>query len=567
MTNTFLNKNLFVSIFYDSYNPCLITDRRGVIIEVNKAYEENTGYSCADVKGKWGFIQSEIFKASFSDEEWTKLEKDNHWRGEIWDEKKNGEVYPKTLSINAVYDDNDEITNYYATFFDITRLMESEESFRKLAHYDNLTGLPNRLLFKERLHQAILQAKRNQTSVGIILLDLDSFKIVNDTLGHDAGDALLKVVSNRLSEVIRQTDTIARLGGDEFAFVLNNLTKHEDITIVANNIVQIIRKPITINTNELYVTASMGITTYPQDGTEIDELIKRTDNAMYHAKDKGKDTYRFFSEEMDKFAVNRLGLETRLRRAIKNKEFALFYQPRVNLETNIITSAEALIRWHDPEFGLISPLDFIPLAEETGLIIPIGEWVIEQACEHLSKWINIDKHDIKISVNVSARQFMDFHLGDKIDSVIQKTGIQTKYLELEITESTIVKNIDFTKKMLHNITERGISVAIDDFGTGYSSMSFLKKLPFDVLKIDREFVKDINSDSDDEAITKAIIAMSRGLRLSTVAEGVETKAHYSFLKKEGCTEAQGYYISRPLPVNEFENFLKIHSNGFIDPGE
>jgi len=565
MENTLLNKDIFISLFYDNARPGVITDRYGKVIEINTSYTRITGYTKDEVMGRWGFIQADLFKPIFGDIEWSELEKENHWRGEIWEEKYDGEVFPQTLSISALYDNNKELTNYVAFYEDITSIIESEESFRKIAYYDNLTGLPNRMLLRERLQQSILQSKRNNTSVGLIILDIDSFKIINDTLGDKAGDRLLKQVSLRLQESIRQTDTMARMGGDEFAIVLTNLTKHQDITIVAVNLMTSLRKPFEIDGNELFVTASMGITTAPQDGEDVDDLIKRTDNAMYHAKDKGKNTFRFFSREMDSLAANRLNIETNLRRAIRNNEFELYYQPRVDLRTDKVSSAEALIRWNDPDEGVIQPLTFISIAEDTGLIVKIGEWVIEQACRDIRKWRDMGLPELKISVNVSARQFMDFSLSSKIEGMIRKCGIDAKNFEVEITESTLVKNIEFTTSMLKKLTDLGITIAIDDFGTGYSSMSYLKKLPFHVLKIDREFIKDLTEDSDDEEITKAIVALGKGLKLDIVAEGVETKQHYNILKKEGCTEAQGYFISKPVPAPDFEEFLKKYKHSWVVP--
>lgn len=439
---------------------------------------------------------------------------------------------------------------------DITERRESEERLIYLAHYDALTNLPNRLLFYDRLGHAIALARRNQWIVGVMFIDVDRFKYVNDTLGHAIGDRLLQKVSERLIKAVRSEDTIGRLGGDEFAVVLSNLGAPQDAEAVAHKIIQSIDDPFQLDGGEVYVTASIGITLYPIDGLDQDTLLKNADLAMYRAKEEGRNTYARYFPDMNRQNAGRLDMQAMLRRALERKEFVVYYQPRVNVQTNHIVGAEALIRWNSPELGFVSPEEFIPIAEEIGLIVPIGEWVLRTACAQNAAWQAAGYTPLLMSVNFSARQFREKNLAETIVKVLDETGLQAHYLDLEITESLIMSHANSTLALLQKLHRLGVGFSIDDFGTGYSSLAYLKRFPVQSLKIDKSFVRDLISDADDAAIVSAIVAMAKSLKLKVIAEGVETKGQLDYLSTLYCNEYQGYYFSRPVPAATLVKYLE-----------
>lgn len=432
---------------------------------------------------------------------------------------------------------------------------KTQQYLRHLAHHDKLTGLANRELFHDRLTRVLARADRGQKMVGLMFLDLDRFKEINDSLGHHAGDELLVMVAKRLQRCIRETDTIARLGGDEFTVIVEGINSPEEAAVVAKKILTVMQTPFTLSGQEVFVTSSIGLTVYPSDADDVEFLLKNADTAMYRAKEQGRNKYQFYSANMNTRARERLRIEGLLHKALEGDEFSLCYQPKVDMNTGEIVGAEALIRWNNDEIGFVSPVDFIPMAEETGLIIPIGEWVIRTTCQQISEWKNKGHTDVRIAVNLSARQFRQGNLAKMIDSILKEYGLTTESLQLEITESLLMSDKDDSKRILEELKAMGFQIYLDDFGTGYSSLSYLKKFPIDALKIDRSFVMDIPDNTDDMAISSAIVAMSHALRLDVVAEGIETMAQYNFLRGLGCEEAQGYLFSKPVPADEFEKLL------------
>jgi diguanylate cyclase (GGDEF)-like protein/PAS domain S-box-containing protein len=434
-------------------------------------------------------------------------------------------------------------------------LRDSEEQLRQLAHYDNLTGLPNRVLFLDRLQQALSQARRNHWTMAVMFLDLDRFKNVNDTLGHGAGDVLLMQVSKRLAGCVRSGDTVGRLSGDEFAVALSNLSHPDDAGLVAQKMMAALSRPFDLDGKEVFASASIGITLFPTDSTDQESLIRNADTAMYRAKEMGRNRVQFYTPEMNARAMEKLNLENSLRHALQRGEFLLYYQPKASLANGEVTGVEALLRWQRPELGMTSPVDFIPMLEETGLIIPVGEWVIRTACAQIRAWQSAGIRPIPVAVNLSARQFQASDLGATIARILEEEGIEHHLLELEITESSLVDNTEEAARTLEFLNSLGVRVSIDDFGTGYSSLSYLKRFPLDALKIDSSFVRDITTDPDDAAITKAIITMAHSLELAVIAEGVETEQQLNFLSANGCDQIQGYFFSRALPAADCTEFL------------
>ena len=444
---------------------------------------------------------------------------------------------------------------FIAVVRDITERKQAQERLVYQANYDELTGLPNRVLFRDRLGQAIARAKREDQLVGVVFFDLDHFKRVNDTLGHYAGDQLLLGASSRLKEILRESDTVARPGGDEFMVILGSIRHVDEITNIVTNLLQSLEKPFLIDGQEAFVSASAGIAIYPFDDSGIDNLVKDADTAMFRAKAQGGNSYRYFQAEMNANAVERLKLDNALRHALERNEFKLNYQPRVDLNTGAIRGVEVLLRWHSPELGSISPTRFIPILEETGLIMPVGDWVLKTACEQARRWQDAG-YDLCVSVNLSVRQFRQKDLVNHFRSIWNAAGINPAGLELEITEGLLIENMDAAAVILNEFHNDGVRISIDDFGIGYSSLSYLKRFPIDIIKIDRSFVRDIIDDPDDAAITAAIVALARSLRMKVTAEGIETKAQLDYLKSLGCDEAQGFYFSVPLPVLEFEQLIE-----------
>lgn len=434
---------------------------------------------------------------------------------------------------------------------------QAEARLAYMAQYDHLTGLANRTLLMDRLTRALARAERSDQQMGLLFIDMDRLKDINDTLGHDVGDRLLKDVAGRLSGCVRKVDTVARLGGDEFAIVLEGISHVGNVTTVAQKILDVIAQPYTLNGQEVFVTVSIGITVYPFVNDNIDNLLNDADAAMYSAKKQGGNCYRVYTSDMNSEAFERLSLETSLRHALERKELMLYYQPQMNLSTGKTSGMEALLRWNHPELGLVPPDKFIPIAEETGLIVPIGEWVVRTACAQNRAWQDAGLPPLRVAVNLSARQCRQKDLVETISLILKETGMDPRFLELELTEGVLIENTHTTNSILAEIRDLGVQISIDDFGTGYSSLSYLKRLPINTLKIDISFIRDITADPDDGAIATAIIALAHSLRLKVVAEGVETEAQLAFLRDQGCDDIQGFLFSRPLSAEAFERWLRV----------
>ncbi|MEW6288324.1 MAG: EAL domain-containing protein [Thermodesulfobacteriota bacterium] len=469
---------------------------------------------------------------------------------------------------DVVHDGGGNPVSMHGTVQDITERINAEEKIRFLAYYDGLTGLPNRQLFLEHFNQALFAAQRDGGKVALLYLDLDRFKRINDTLGHSAGDMLLKEIAICLADSIRSSDivakaclpckpgvTLSRLGGDEFTILLSRLAEEEHAGRVAQRILDLLSQPIRIAGQEVYISGSIGITLYPSDGEDVDMLLRNADVAMYHAKESGRNSFQFFSGEMNQRTMEKLGIETDLKKALERNEFLLYYQPQIDLLTGKVAGVEALVRWQHPRLGMVPPAMFIPIAEEAGLIVEIGQWVLLEACRQAVQWQQAGFAPLRMGVNISSLQFKQQSLVSLVRQVLQTTGFAARFLELELTESAIMQNVGQVNDTLVELKEIGVNLSVDDFGTGYSSMSYLKRFPLDTLKIDRSFVMDITTDANDAAIIKAIIALAKSLGLKTIAEGVETGAQLAFLQEQRCDEIQGFFISRPLPGREVEQFL------------
>jgi diguanylate cyclase (GGDEF)-like protein/PAS domain S-box-containing protein len=539
-------------VFESTAEGVMITDADKNIIAVNKAFTEITGFEPEEAIGSTPkILRSERQDEAFYLSMWRDIVHTGRWQGEIWNRRKSGEIHPEWMTISVVRDSNGRVVNYVGVFSDITAIKRSQEQLNHLAHHDPLTDLPNRLLFSARLTHAIEHAKRNDRRVALLYLDLDRFKNVNDTLGHPVGDQLLQMVAWRMRDHLRECDTVARLGGDEFVVTLDDVDDGADATVVAQKLLDVFMEPFVVADNELHLGASIGIAVFPQDGHDMATLLKNADAAMYLAKEQGRNTYRFYTTELSAEAEERFHLESGLRHALEREEFALYYQPQVDMVTRRVIGAEALLRWHHPELGLVAPDRFIPLAEDTGLILPIGEWVLQEACRQFVAWQAEGVPLERISVNLSGVQVQRGNLVATVQKNLVDSGIDPRRLELEITESQIMQHPEQAAVILDGLQELGVELAIDDFGTGYSSLSYLKRFPLDNLKVDKSFVHDIPHDPNDAAIVRAVIALSENLQLRVTAEGVETEAQRDFLLAHGCRQAQGWLFGRPVPAQEF----------------
>ena len=534
-----------------------ITDISGNILKVNNSFCQLSGYEKEELLGKNPrILKSGKQDAQFYLEMWESIIKTGSWRGEIWDRKKNGEIYPKWLAIDTIVCKSDDTTYYLGISTDITKLKNTEEKVNQLAYYDDLTKLPNRRFFYEILERVVVRTKKHNKLAALLLLDLDRFKMINDTLGHSAGDIVLKITANRLKKSLKKSDTIARVGGDEFAIILEDVENTQQIIIICQRIIEAISKNIEINNTSVLAGGSIGIVVIPVDDTEVEGLFMKSDAAMFHAKELGKGQFSFYSKEIQKKNKEFVIMENKLREALNHNEFSLFLQPKVLIENNKprIIGAEALIRLTPKEESIIFPDRFIKIAEDTGLIIPIGKWIIEDACKKifLLKKQNINTN---IAINVSVRQLENFDIVSILKHAIERNNISPWDLEIEITESAFSKNIEKVIEILIQIRNLGIKIGIDDFGTGYSSLSSLLKLPIDYLKIDKSFI-DRLGEKDEKELVSSIIAISKNLNLGIVAEGVETKNQIDLLSKYNSIVIQGYYFSKPLNFEDFIHFYK-----------
>lgn len=546
-------------MFETTQEGALITDNSSKIIAVNKAFTDITGYSESEALGQDpSMLKSGRHDAYFYDSMYHTLDREGIWKGEIWNKRKNGDVYPEWLSIKNVYDDNDIVTNKIAIFSDISHIKKNEETIEHLSHIDSLTGLPNKQLFHSRLSHALDVAKRNNYQLAVMYIDIDHFKNINDSLGHGVGDDVLVMIAERLKNRVRESDTLARLGGDEFILLLEQIESVEQAAYVAQSILDILAEPFEFDEEkDVFIGASLGVSFYPNDGLMATDLISHADAAMYQAKENGRNNVHFYTVELTQAAQARLQLESELRRAItKTNELQLYYQPQVSIESGEIVGAEALLRWHHPKDGVISPMVFLPVAEKSGLMCALDFWVLETACRQHACWAKQGLATFVLAINITKYSFMDVKFLFKLHHIIQKTGVDPKTIELEITEGALIEPSPQVIQTIAELKMMGFTLAIDDFGTGYSSLAYLQRFNVDKLKIDRSFVKDVLVDPQGEAITSAIISMAKSLNLKILAEGVEDIEQLEFLKEKGCEVYQGFYFSKPVIVSEFELLLK-----------
>ncbi|MFC5300016.1 EAL domain-containing protein [Azospira restricta] len=545
---------LSARVFAESGEAIAVTDARGNFVSVNRAFSEVTGYAPAEVLGKNPrLLQSGRHDRAFYAAMWQQMAATGGWQGEVWNRRKSGEIYPEWLNISAVRSPAGEITHYVAIFSDITERKAAQARIEYLAHHDPLTGLPNRSLLRERLEQEIGRARRNENKVGVLFLDLDRFKTVNDSLGHAVGDRLLREVANRLRGCLRESDVVCRQGGDEFIVLLPELKTTTDAAHAAKKIMEALAHPIDVGEQLVHTSFSIGIALFPEDGHTTSALLKAADLAMYHAKESERGSYRFFTAELNARAVERLELDGKLRDALRLGEFELFFQPQWSLADGRLTGVEALVRWRNGG-GLISPARFIPVAEDNGLIIPLGAWILEEACRTAARWRR-QGHDLTVAVNVSPVQLRRDDMVARVRDVLARSGLPAHALELEITESLMMGDDLPVLDMLAALKELGIKLAIDDFGTGYSNLAYLKRFNVDRLKIDQSFVRDIDRKPDAAVIVSAVIGMGRRLGLNTLAEGVETEAERTALLHAGCDDVQGYLLGRPMPGKDLDALL------------
>jgi len=542
------------AIAFESQEGMFITDAAGTILRVNHAFTRITGYPAEEAIGKTpGLLSSGRHDPTFYGAMREAIAQNGSWQGEIWNRRKNGEVFPEWLTITAVKNDEGKITHHVSTLTDITQRKAAEDQIKHLAFYDPLTRLPNRRLLIDRLHQAMAASARSGYEGALLFIDLDNFKTLNDTLGHDKGDLLLQQVARRLTSCLREGDTVARLGGDEFVLMLEDLSKTPreaaaQAESVGKKILYALNLPYDLAGHEYHNTPSLGVTLFADHQNNADELMKRADLAMYQAKAAGRNTLRFFDPEMQAAVNARVALERDLRSGLRQNQLRLYYQAQVD-DDGVLTGAEALVRWQHPVRGMVSPADFIPLAEETGLILPLGQWVLETACAQLASWAAAEKTArLTISVNVSARQFRHVDFVAQVLTVLADTGCDPQLLKLELTESLLFDDVEDIILKMSELKDKGVCFSLDDFGTGYSSLAYLKRLPLDQLKIDQSFVRDLLTDANDAAIAHTIVALARALGMSVIAEGVETDAQRSFLAGLGCRAYQGYFFGRPGPV-------------------
>lgn len=531
----------------------LVSDRRGVIVHVNRALVEITGYPVEEVLGrrpnmfKSGRHGPEFYQTIFKS-----LEESGEWHGEIWNRRKSGEIYPQWQTVRSITDDKGQVSHYVAVFSDISAIKNSQTELARLVHHDPLTDLPNRLLFTDRTEQTLASAQRHQSGCALLMIDLDHFKIINDSLGHNVGDLLLKAVAERLLSVFGKGFTVARLGGDEFAVLVDSCAQVSQAAVLAQQVLEVMKAAFDVDKHQLFISASVGISVFPSDALNAEQLLRNADSALFKAKSSGREGYALYTEELTAHAQYRIEVASDLRRALEQQELRVYYQPVHDLQTSRLIGVEALVRWQHPQRGLLSPGEFIPIAERTGLIAEIDAWVLEQACWQMVQW---QAQGVKLSfvaVNISSRLFARPELFTLVSTVLADTELDPALLELEVTESAVMDNSQVALEQMHRLRALGLRLAIDDFGTGFSSLLRLKRLPVQKLKIDQGFVAGLPGDNDDVAIVRAVIALGQSMGLQVHAEGIEQVGQAQFLLDLNCNLGQGYWFGRPMPAKDLD---------------
>ncbi|MGN7611393.1 EAL domain-containing response regulator [Magnetococcales bacterium HHB-1] len=547
-------------VYQHAHEGIVVTDYQGVIQSVNPAFIDITGYRADEAVGKnMRMLKSGRHDAEFYRKMWHTLIHVGCWTGEIWNRRKNGEIYPQLASFTAIRDRQNNLINFVAVFSDLTTLKESEANLHYITGHDSLTGLTNRPFFIEHLDRMLAVPQRRNRIIGVILFDLNRFKNINDTMGPDAGDQVLIQVSQRIQHVMPKKAILSRMSGDEFGVILPSVGSSQKVEKHARRILEELSQPFLIDQLKIFLSASMGIAIYPGDGIDAKNLLKNADTALNFAKEEGDHHFQFYRRDLNASALKRVLLESSLRSALDNGEFELYYQPQIDLISNRVIGVEALIRWHHPDQGMVSPGEFIPLAEETRLIIPMGQWALETACKQAKAWQNAGYPPFRVAVNLSGIQFRQSGLDRLTAKILADVELDPKYLELELTESIAMGEVNRTLHKLNALSDLGLKLAIDDFGTGFSSLSYLRRFPIHTLKIDRSFVLSCTNDAEDAAIIRAIIRLAHSLGLRVIAEGVETKEQERFLRQEQCDEVQGYFYSTPLPIQRLIDFF--HQRG------
>ncbi|BBI99891.1 hypothetical protein FGKAn22_15840 [Ferrigenium kumadai] len=546
------------AVMQSTHEGVVITDTTPAILAVNSAYSAITGYGPDEVIGRNpNIIGSGRADKLFHEAMWKSLLKDGYWQGEVWNRRKSGEIYPQLLTISTVYDEKSEPIRYVGVFADITQLKENQAQLEFMAHHDPLTQLPNRALVESRLEQEVEQAHRHGHQAGVLFIDLDRFKQVNDSFGHLIGDELLCAVAQRLGARLRQGDTLGRLGGDEFILLISPLRDPQDAAVVARDFIAALNEPFNLSDgSEVFIGGSIGISLFPQDGETVSELMKNADAAMYLAKESGRNQFSFYTKALNADARAKLAMENELRRTLLKHELTLHYQPKVDLRSGHICGAEALARWRLANGSMVSPAEFIPLAEKSSLILNLGAWVIDEACMQVRTWLDAGLKDICVALNISARQFRSSDLDKQLEQALEKHGIEAHHLELELTESMLMHEPEQAVATMHKLKQIGVKISLDDFGTGYSSLAYLSRFPIDTLKIDQSFVRGVVTDPDSAEISSAIIGLAHRMKLRVVAEGVETEDQLAYMRTNGCDELQGFYFSKPLPADDFAELLR-----------
>lgn len=545
-----------------SLDGIMVTDQNGIIQSVNPSFCNITGYTLQEVLGQSPrLLSSGLHQTEFYRDMWQVLLQHGHWQGEIWNKRKNGELYPQWLTITAIRNENQQISQFAAIFSDITERKQQEQKIHQLAYIDELTGLANRRMFFDRLQLSLANAHRHNHQLAVLFLDLDLFKRINDTLGHQAGDQALKEVARRISETVREGESVARLGGDEFTILLPEISQTDPLECLAKRLIKQIEKPVRLLEQEFFLTTSIGIAVYPQDGVNAEQLVKHADVAMYQAKNSGRNQYCFYHASAGQQNVDELKLEQALREALRLQQLDVYYQPKFTLDSQQLVGLEALVRWQHPQLGVMSPAQFIPLAEKLGLISTLGEQVLQRVCLQLTQWHNCT---IPVSVNISALQLADSEFVTRLHHIIRLADVPPQRIELELTESCLIpEQAEQTQYQLTQLKALGFKLSIDDFGTGYSSLSYLRRLPIDTLKIDQSFVRDLPDNPGACQIVSAIIAMAKALGLDVIAEGIEHQQQLDFLRQAGCNQGQGYLVSAPRPAQEF---TQLFMDKVAEPG-